>query len=197
VRKIVRETADAGAFLAGLPVIGPDDRALFRERVALLLDALPANPPKDNIHPTYTREYANAAMLLRAANLRLGAETRDIAWHFLGKPTTMRVLNIADMMRSIEGTEWAVGLLAPFLDDQRATDVKYGPPPLAQSGGFDGAPPDTRLTMRLCDYVAASISQRRPDLPFVAEGTYADLDRQIAKIKELLAKPPSASSIRP
>ncbi len=163
--KLFRETTDPAVFLTCLPQVEAKDDDLVLRRIFALLDSY---EPLDGGGP-----YDDGAHLVFVAGRRFGAASKPVYVHYLEKPTVNRVVAICDAV-SLH-PEWTVELLAPYLEDQRMTKLWYGRQ-------------NDRIAFRLCDWVAQAISKYRPDLPFVAEGTYDDLDRQITAMKELIAK---------
>ena len=75
--------------------------------------------------------------------------------------------------------QWAAELLLPALTDKREFGWDY---PLVPGQN------EPRRLIRVCDEAAETISMSRPDLKFVMAGEHADLDRQIAVMRERIQR---------
>jgi hypothetical protein len=72
---------------------------------------------------------------------------------------------------------WDAAILGPLLDDRRETDDTYAANP-------GGSGPDLRI--RICDEAATTLAHNHTDLKFRLAGEHADLDWQIAVMREQL-----------
>jgi hypothetical protein len=178
VLTVFRETTKPRIFFICLAAVPEADNDLVLRRTLELLDALPADAsPEDWGHGPYDDGY----QLVRAAGERLGAASKPVYLHYMKSSTFRRRVALCSAVRV--RPEWAVEFLAPLLDDKREERMWY-----QEVAGSD----KSRLAIRVCDDAAQAISLSRPDLTFVLHGTHADLDRQIAVMRERIAETPSA-----
>ena len=173
VLAVFRETTEPALLLLCLPAVEQKDNALVARRIRALLDALPPATGDDWGNGPYDDAYG----LVRAAGERLGAAAKPIYLRFAEQSSFRRRVALCAAIRV--RPEWAVEFMAPLLDDKREERMWY--PVVAGDH-------ENRLAIRVCDDAAQAISLSRPDLPFVLQGTHADLDRQIAVMKELIGK---------
>jgi len=180
VTNVLRETDDPKVFLLCLPAAERErDNDLVVERMLALLDALPPEPDELAEGP-----YGDGYRLVRAAGERLGAAAKPVYLRFMEQPSLRRRIAMCSAVHV--RPEWAVELLAPLLDDTREERQWY-----AVEEGKDSL----RLAIRVCDDAARTISLSRPDLPFVLRGTHAELDRQIAVMKERISREGGTTSV--
>jgi hypothetical protein len=78
------------------------------------------------------------------------------------------------------GHEWSMDLLAPLLNDSRPTkDEMYAIGP---------GPDQPHSPVRICDLAANAIAASFPKIPFKLSGGRDELDLQIKKMREQIAK---------
>jgi hypothetical protein len=104
----------------------------------------------------------------------LGDQAKPIFVHYLQNASLQRWRTMNQVLRQTQ-PQWAVELLAPALTDKREFGWDY---PLVPGQN------EPRRPIRVCDEAAETISMSRPDLKFVMAGEHADLDRQIASMRE-------------
>ncbi len=79
----------------------------------------------------------------------------------------------------MEQVPWDTAVLGPLLNEKRSIARRY-------PFGPGNEHPD--LLMRVCDEAAETLSKNHPELKFDLSGTRADLDKQIAVMREQLKK---------
>lgn len=77
---------------------------------------------------------------------------------------------------------WLSAALEPLLDDKRASRKKYQINP--------NNPDSSTAALRVCDYAAEALRDRRSDMRFTLAGEYPELDRQIEAMKTVLRQKP-------
>jgi hypothetical protein len=175
VTKIFRETTAPSVLLTCLSAMDEKDNDLVLQRILGLIDALKLPPDIAGKEPF--GPYDEGYELVLAAGKRFGAASKPVYTRFIEQPTLNRRVALCSAIQA--RPEWALEFLVPLLDDTREELMWY-----QVVEGND----QNRLAIRVCDDAARAINLSRLDLPFVLHGTHADLDRQIAAMKLLIAK---------
>ena len=169
ILNIFNKTTDTDLLLAALPGIDSSKTNLIRTRLEGFIDQLPA----DEEGP-----YGNGYNLLLALGQKLGDQAKPIFVHYLQNASLQRWRSMAKVLQETQ-QQWAAELLLPALTDKREFGWDY-PLVLGQN--------EPRRLIRVCDEAAETISMSRPDLKFVMAGEHADLDRQIAVMRERIQR---------
>jgi hypothetical protein len=164
--RLFERAEDAGSLLAAVPAV--EDRTLIRKR----LEPLAANLSGDDNGP-----YGDGYELLMVLGQRTPETAKPIFQGYLKSASADRCHTMCVVLRRIE-VDFDTELLTPLLTDKRDWGWKYD----ADIG--DVSP---RLEIRVCDEAAITLSHNHPEFKFVRRGTHADLDRQIAVIREQIA----------
>jgi hypothetical protein len=164
---LFRRAEDMGALFAALPAV--EDAALIRARLEPLLDALPA----DDRGP-----YGDGYRLLIALTRAAPDAARPAFERYLRGASADRCHTVCLALREV-GPDWDADLLAPLLADRRTWGWTYAVEPGKN---------EPRLPIRVCDEAALTLSHNRPELTFAQAGSHAELDRQIAAVRQVLAR---------
>jgi len=170
IRDIFTKTTDIDILLAALPGIEDTDRVLIHDRLQAFLDAVPANEGG---------AYGDGYNLLEALTDRLGGDAAPTFDRYLTGASAQRGHSAAEVLaRGRSRGAWCIAILSRLLDDTRPV------------GGYTDAihreDQNTRLNIRVCDAAAEALHRHRPELKFILEGEYEDLDRQIRAIRDQL-----------
>jgi len=168
LESIFRRTTDRDILLAALRGVG--DKELILDRLGAIIDKLPADGD---------REWLDGLRLLKA----LAGQPRDAAKpvidYFLRGNDPERCKAVCVIFQEYLDVPWDVDVLGPLLDDRR----EFGP-----TYPVDPGKPEFTLRYRVCDWAAEALATRHPELKFQVTGTHADLDRQIAVIRDQLKR---------
>ncbi|MDB5313783.1 MAG: hypothetical protein JWO38_7985 [Gemmataceae bacterium] len=162
---VFKRAGDQRDMLAALPAI--DDVNLVHERLEPLVAKL---PPDDS-------PYHQGHVLLSAFVRQTPATTKPILQKYLRNACTERCLTACVVLREVE-VAWETDVLGPLLEDSRMTQWTYPVNPEEKKG--------PRLPKRVCDVAAETLAQKHSELKFTFAGGHADLDKQIAVIREQL-----------
>src|SRR5207248_7576449 len=88
--------------------------------------------------------------------------------------SAQRGYSLAEVLRQVKG-DWCTELLMSLLNDNR---------PMKGYEYTVDERTENRQSIRVCDEAAKTLSERYPELKFRMVGEYADLDKQIAALKE-------------
>jgi hypothetical protein len=163
--RMFKRAEDDEALLAALPAV--DDKALIRSRLEPRLAALEA----DDDGPGGEGGYMLAALAERTPDT-----ARPVFERYLKGAGSRRCHTACVVLRRAK-VAWDVDVLAPLLEDTRTWGWTY-----AVVAGKN----EPRLPIRVCDEAAVTLSRNHPEFEFVQAGEHADLDRQIATIREQL-----------
>jgi len=150
--------------LAALPAV--EDKALIRSRLDTELDASPID---DSSATTFT----NDNRLLQAVLQISPGVARDVFEYYLKNPTVVRCWVVCATLMG-ETVSWDVDVLRPMLTDTR---------PFC---GRRVVLPAHQLPGRICDEAATALSLNHAEVKFAFAGDYADADRQIVAIRQIL-----------
>jgi hypothetical protein len=164
---VFKRAEDVESMLAALPAV--EDRDLIRRRLEAALAALPA----DEEGP-----YGHGFYILRALLQRTPREARVAFERYLRDPTAQRCHTACLVLREVK-MSWDADVLGSLLGDKRSCGWTYA---------VDPAKNEPRRPIRVCDEAAVTLSQNHPELSFTQAGEHADLDRQIAVMRERLAR---------
>jgi hypothetical protein len=168
VHDIFAKTDDASVLLAALPGIESTDNTLIRDRIQSFLNEVPSTEQVDHDY-----------QLLQAAADRLGSASSPMFDGFLKNGNPDRCYTVTQVLRGTRDP-WAIDILRRLLSDRRNIgDYTYA------TGKSDDGP---RLPIRVCDVAAQVLADTRPNLKFMLEGQYSDLDKQIAVMQKALLK---------
>jgi hypothetical protein len=165
ILNIFNKTTDTDLLLAALPGIDSSRSNLIRTRLEDFIDRLPTEEEGP---------YGDGYNLLVALGQKLGNQAKPIFVHYLQNASLQRWRSMAKVLQETQ-QRWAAELLLPALTDKREFGWDYSLVP-GQN--------EPRRPIRVCDEAAETISLSRPDLKFVMAGEHADLDRQIAIMRE-------------
>jgi hypothetical protein len=151
--------------LAALP--GIDDMALIRARLEPRVEKLPAeeNGP-----------YGDGYNLLKALAERTPDTAKAVFQKYLRDAGHQRHRTVCLVLAEVK-VPWDAEVLGPLLDDKREGYRTY------PTGPGKDAP---QLHTRICDEAAFILARNHPELKFTLAGSHADLDKQIAVIREQL-----------
>lgn len=159
---------DLSVALATEPAAAKSKPELVRTTLAKRIGEL----PEDDKGP-----YADGYALLVALG-KLGGDQAKRAFEQYSTPlTTSRRHTTCLALREVRG-EWAIDLLAPFLNDRRELD--------RWTYAVDFAQNERRLPIRICDEAATTIALANEDLKFEMQGDRARLDFQIQAMQSVL-----------
>lgn len=159
--------------LAAMP--GITDRGLIRSRLEELIGKLPA----EEEYP-WTEGY----QLLIALAEQAPGTAKAVCQRYLRGSNPQRCWTVCGVLEKVK-LPWDIELLGPLLEDQRESDGTYLVEE-ARPGQFTLIPDGPRLPLRVCDAAARTLSRNHPELKFTLRGQHADLDKQIAVMRELL-----------
>jgi hypothetical protein len=162
---VFKRADDERCLLAALPAV--EDKAVIRGRLEPRVAALPAEEGGP---------YGDGYGLLTALADRTPGTARPVFEKYLMGAGARRCHTVALVLRGAK-VMWDVDVLAPLLADTRTFGWDY-----AVRAGQN----EPRLPIRVCDEAAVTLSQNHPELKFEQVGEHADLDRQIAAIREQL-----------
>src|SRR5262249_18993063 len=117
--------------------------------------------------------------LLIELSKRMGKDVKPTFQRYLQDASLQRRWTMCMVLDETQG-QWAIEFLAPMLIDKR---TGYG-------GIFFTHPRqyDRSNRVRLCDMAASTISKHNPDLAFELVGEYENVDRQIAMMRDQIAR---------
>jgi hypothetical protein len=162
VAGVFKRADDFSSLMAALP--GVEDTTLIRGRLEPLVDQL---PPADD---------AVGSLLLRALAERTPDTAEAVFRKYLRTPHLERHRAACWALSGVT-VPWDAAILGPLLDDKRETDDTYA----ANPGGSG-----PKLRIRICDEAATTLADNYTDLKFTLAGEHADLDRQIAVMRQQL-----------
>jgi hypothetical protein len=164
---LFKRAGDTDTLLAALPAM--KDVALIRDRLEPLVGALPA----DEGGP-----YGKGFHLLAALCERSPGTARAVFARYLRDASAQRCHTVCLVLRDVKA-DWDTDLLAPMLSDRRTWGWAYPVTPEAN---------EPRRPIRVCDEAALTLSANHPEFRFTRAGEHADLDRQIAAIRERISR---------
>lgn len=153
--------------LAALPAIG--DVKVIRERLEPMVETLPVEeggPYGDGYH------------LLIALAERTPETAKAVFEKYLKAASHQRHRTVCLVFREVR-VPWDAEVLGPLLGDTRDGYMNYAVEP----GNNKKV-----LSTRICDDAAAALSMNHPEMKFTLAGSHADLDKQIAVIREQLTR---------
>ncbi|AWM36925.1 hypothetical protein GobsT_52010 [Gemmata obscuriglobus] len=159
----------------GVPVLraalpGVEDKELIRGRLESFVKNLPAKE---------SGPYGDGYHLLVELCERTPDTTKAVVQGYLRGAGVQRRLTVCLIFEKVK-VPWGTEILAPLLDDNRDTD--WGSYPV------DPSENEPRLPIRICDAAADTLSHNHPELKFTLRGQHADLDKQIAVMREQLKR---------
>jgi hypothetical protein len=163
------KTKDPRVLLAALPGIRREHDQLVFQRLTEQLAVL----PKDEPGPYFDGYY-----LLIALGDRFPQRAEPVFQTYSKPGTIGRRRNLIHALRETCG-DLSVGLLASLLEDKRNSGSDYS------VNRDDNVP---RLSIRVCDEAAETISKNSKTLKFVMEGSHQNLDRQIESMRQKIAE---------
>jgi hypothetical protein len=179
VHDIFVKTDDISVLLAALPGIDNAERDLIRDRLKFFLNALP---------PTGDGANWDGKKILSAAWQRLGGDSTPLVEPYLKGGDPDRSYGVTLLVRET-GDPFLVPVLLRMLSDRRAVhDLTYE---IDESANSERAP------MLVCDAAASSLAAVTPGVKFSFQGRQADLDKQIAVMRETLSKPVDRDDLKP
>lgn len=120
--------------------------------------------------------YGDGYHLLIALAERTPDTAKTVFQKYLKDDGHQRHRTVCLALRQVK-VSWDAEVLGPPLEDTRDGYMTYAVEP-----GKD----EKRVTTRICDEAAAILTANHPELKFTLAGTHADLDKQIAVIREQL-----------
>jgi hypothetical protein len=164
VTRLFKRAGDEHSLLAALS--GIDDPELIHERLESLLDKIPADAP-----------YYEGRDLLAALAARTPDTAKPVFQRFLRGASPQRCMTVC-LALSEATVPWDADVLGPLLDDERETDWTYSADPKKNQ---------PRL-LRVCDAAARTLAGNHPEFKFTLAGEHADLDKQIAVIRDQIGR---------
>jgi hypothetical protein len=164
---VFKRAKDVSALLAALPAV--EDKDLIRGRLEPAVAALPA----DEGGP-----YGQGFDLLVALGQRTPQTARAVFERYLKDASAQRCHTVCQVLRDVK-LSWDTDLLSLLLTDTRTWGWTYA---------VEAGKNEPRLPIRVCDEAAVTLSQNHRELRFTQAGEHADLDKQIAAIRNQLAK---------
>jgi hypothetical protein len=164
---VFKRAKDVSALLAALPAV--EDKDLIRGRLEPEVAALPA----DEGGP-----YGQGFDLLVALGQRTPQTARAVFERYLKDASAQRCHTVCQVLRDVK-LSWDTDLLSLLLTDTRTWGWTYA---------VEAGKNEPRLPIRVCDEAAVTLSQNHRELRFTQAGEHADLDKQIAAIRDQLAK---------
>jgi hypothetical protein len=164
---VFKRAENTSDLLAALSAV--EDNDLVRRRVEPFITALPA----DERGP-----YGDGYHLLLALGQRTPDTARAVFERCLKDASAQRCHSVCLVLREVK-VAWDADLLGPLLADKRTWGWTYAVEPGKN---------EPRRPIRVCDEAAVTLSQNHAELKFTQAGEHADLDKQIAAIREQLAR---------
>jgi hypothetical protein len=170
LQKIYEVTADPEILQAAVVAMDPSTATAFRNRMEEFISNLPE---------TEDGPFGESYELLIALGQQFGTEARPAFEHYMQHGSLQRRRSMCRVLAEVQGG-WSIDLLGPLLQDTRpAEGWTYAVVP-----GKD----EPRLPVRICDEAAETIARNFPKLSFKMAGEHKDLDRQIEKMSDQIAK---------
>jgi len=119
--------------------------------------------------------------LLLASGWQFGKGARPTFEHYMRNANLQRRLRMCEVLEEVCG-DLSVDLLSPLLPDTRPADEDVWTYPVVPNKD------EPRLPVRVCDVAAEVISKNFPRLSFKMQGTHKELDQQIQKMREQIAR---------
>jgi hypothetical protein len=164
---LFKRADDVAALLAALPAV--KDNELIRGRLEPLVAALPAEEGGP---------YGGGYYFLTALAKRTPDTAKPVFERYLRDASPQRCHTVSLVLRGVK-VDWATDLLRPLLTDKRTWGWNYA---------VEEGKNEPRLPIRVCDEAAIALSQYHPEVRFERIGDHANLDQQIATIREQLEK---------
>jgi hypothetical protein len=165
--RLFKRSEDEGCMLAALPAV--ENRELVRER----LESAIADLPHEKQGP-----YGNGYKLLLALVEREPKAAKSVCERYVKDASVHRLHTLCHVLREAR-VPWDADLLVPMLSDKHTWGWTYAKVP-GQN--------EPRAQIRICDEAAITLALNHPSLKFVQAGEHAELDQQIASIREALAR---------
>lgn len=162
VVNVFKRAEHYGSLMAALPAV--EDKALIRGRLEPMLDRAVVD------------KTTAGSPLLRALAERTPDTAEAVFRKYLRDPTWEQCREACWALRGV-AVPWDATVLGPLLGDKRETNYQYD----ANPGGSG-----PRLYIRVCDEAARVLVHNHPKLTFKLVGEHADLDKQIAVMREQL-----------
>jgi hypothetical protein len=163
--RVFKRAEDVDALLAALPAI--EDKEVIRGRLEPLVAALPAEE---------RGPYGHGYHLLLALGQRTPETAKAVLGRYLRDASAQRCHTVCLVLREVK-VGWDADVLGPLLTDTRTWGWTYAVVPDKN---------EPRRPIRVCDEAAVTLSLTRRDLHFTQAGEHAELDAQIAAIRERL-----------
>ena len=128
---------------------------------------------------TESGPYGNGYRLLVSLGQKFGPEVRPVFEKYLQNASLQRRRSLCKVLAEVHG-EWSADLLGPVLADSRPSDGWDYPVIPGQN--------EPRQPLRVCDEAAQTIAKNFPKLSFQLAGEHKDLDRQITKMRDQIAR---------
>jgi len=128
---------------------------------------------------TESGPYGNGYRLLVSLGQKFGPEVRPVFEKYLQNASLQRRRSLCKVLAEVHG-EWSADLLGPVLADSRPADGWDYPVIPGQN--------EPRQPLRVCDEAAQTIAKNFPKLSFQLAGEHKDLDRQITKMRDQIAR---------
>lgn len=167
--EIAKNTTQWDIFLATLPALGDDCNDLIFAKIQNYIEHLPLAE-----EGPFGAGYA----LLVAFGQRFPKRARDGFARYAAVGSLQRRRTMCHVLREVRG-ELAAELLGPLLTDETDTGWTYA---------IEPGKNEPRLSIRVCDESAITISAAREDLEFVLQGDHGKLDQQIQAMREKMAR---------
>jgi hypothetical protein len=167
---VFRTTTDEEILLAALPGVDDPEEKLIPERLRPLLEELPAEEG-----PIY-----GSGWKVLLAWTKASPKTAKGAMQDYVQNGVVQRLQSACAVLTDTSPDWKTEFLRPYLEDNR--DLKSW----ASSETRDVNGQEVKI--RLCDMAAYVLAKQDSSLNFQLEGSIEDVDRQIATMKEKLAR---------
>jgi hypothetical protein len=132
--------------------------------------------------PVKENEWGEGYKLLIALGKRAPDAAKPVFQGYLRGDNRQRRRSVCEALGKLK-VSWDTELLAPLLEDQRESVGTYY---VALGGGIVESGP--QRPVRICDAAADTLSRNHPELKFTLRGQQADLDKQIAAIREQLKR---------
>lgn len=165
VAGVFKRAEDRRDVLAALPAIG--DAKLVRERLEPIVAKLPAEE---------SGPYGDGYHLLIALAELTPESAKAVFQKYLKDGGHQRHRTVCLVFREVK-VPWDTEVLGPLLTDTRDGYMNFAVEPGKN---------DKLLSTRICDDAAVALSMNHPEMKFTLAGTHADLDKQIAVMREQL-----------
>ncbi|MGD1083815.1 MAG: hypothetical protein ABSA47_03580 [Verrucomicrobiota bacterium] len=170
LRRICEVTSDPDLVSATGVAMDKATASAFRRRLEESIASLPE---------TEKYLWGEDSKLLLALGRQFGSDAKPAFERFMQNASLERRFTMCWVLTEVRG-DLSVDLLGPLLEDARPAFEGWTYAVVSERD-------QPRLPMRICDKAAETIAKNFPKLKFTMVGQYADLDRQIQKMRDQIS----------